>query len=426
MTHAPPPTDRRSALDACVHCGLCLPACPTYGVSGSELDSPRGRIDLVRGLLDGSLSDPTVAAAHLDRCLGCRACETACPSGVRYGDILEAGRAHLLPSHPPGRLTSAVLATFASPTATLWAMRGAAIARGVGLTRIASALPGAIGAAARVAPRSDWTPWSWTVGPFLPAVAPRRGAVALLPGCVMDQAFPRVHAASAALLQAAGFDVHVPRGPICCGALHAHIGDTEAAATCATRLGDAFPPAVDALIVDAAGCGSHLKQACGPWEACPGRVADVLEWLDRHGLRAEPRSIAAAFGVAPPAPVRVVYADPCHLVHGQGIRDAPRRLLSLIPGVELVPLRDADRCCGSAGVYNIAQPDLAAELLHRKVECLHEASPDVVATANPGCHLQIAAGLHSAHNATPQSVKPIPVRHVVELLAMSILARNGA
>ena len=161
-------------FDACVHCGLCLPACPTYGIAGSELDSPRGRIDLVRGLLDGTLADPGVASEHLDRCLGCRACETACPSGVRYGEVLEAGREALHASHPPRGVAAAALATFASPAATVWAMRGTAVARRLGLVAFARMLPGALGAAARVAPDPQWTPWSRTVPGSLGATRPNR------------------------------------------------------------------------------------------------------------------------------------------------------------------------------------------------------------------------------------------------------------
>lgn len=422
-------------LDACVHCGLCLPACPTYGVAGSELDSPRGRIDLVRGVVEGTLDGDEVAGRHLDRCLGCRACETACPSGVRYGAILEAGRARLAATRPLTGPGARALAVLASPVATRWAMRAAVVARATGLLALARRLPGAAGVAGRLAPHAAWTPWSAQVGPVLAATPPRRGAVALLSGCVMDQGFPGVHDASARCLRAAGFDVHVPRGPLCCGALHAHVGASDAATACGARLAAAYPRGVDALIVDAAGCGSHLKETPGPWA---GRTFDVLEFLDGRGLRAALGPVAQRgpwardrtdlraargldgeasqrFAAARGGSVRVVYADPCHLAHGQGVRAAPRRLLAAIPDAELVPLRDAETCCGSAGIYNLAQPEMADELLRRKVECVREAAPHVVATANPGCHLQIAAGLRAAGI-------DVPVVHVVELLAMSLVA----
>ena len=410
------PMDPSRLLDACVHCGLCLPACPTYDLTGDELDSPRGRIDLVRGLVEGRLADPGVAATHLDRCLGCRACETACPSGVEYGAILAAGRTRAAVGRPLGGVPGAALAALAHTGATLWSMRATWIARRTGLLALGRTLGGPLGAAARLAPDAQWTPWSRTVPETIPATAPRRGAVALLAGCVMDQGFATVHAASAQLLAAAGFDVRVPRGPLCCGALHAHVGDVAAAGAASARLAAALPTDVDALIVDAAGCGSHLKETSGPWS---GRVHDVLEFLDREGLRAAPGPIAAHFGRRDGERLRVAYSDPCHLAHGQRIREAPRRLLASIPGVDLVPLRDADRCCGSAGVYNLAQPELAGALLSEKVACLRDAAPHVVATANPGCHLQIAAGLRSAG-------LDVPVRHVVELLAKSLVARSGA
>jgi glycolate oxidase iron-sulfur subunit len=400
--------DVRSLVDACVHCGLCLPACPTYDLTGSELDSPRGRIDLVRGLADGSVSDRGVVARHLDRCLGCRACETACPSGVRYGAILEAGRA-AAPARRDGVVTS-LLGSLASPTRTVWTMRLARLARLPVIRDVARSLGGPVGAAARVAPDATWTPWSRTVPGTLAAQAPRRGAVALLAGCVMDQAFARVHAASATLLRAAGFDVHVPPGPLCCGALHAHVGDLSTASALAGRLAAALPAGVDAVVVDAAGCGSHLKETPGPWA---GRTFDVLEFLDAQGLRRAPGRVARAFGRADGDRLRIAYADPCHLLHGQRLREAPRRLLSSIPDADLVPLRDSDRCCGSAGVYNVAQPEMAEALLRQKVAAIRDAAPDVVASANPGCQLQIAAGLREAG-------LPIPVVHVVELLAAGL------
>lgn len=413
----------RARLDACVHCGLCLPACPTYGVTANELDGPRGRIDLVRGLVEGDLADPATATRHLDRCLGCRACETACPSGVRYGEILESARGSLGAARPPSSVAARALRAFSSPGATLWALRAAWFARRTGLAAVARALPGRLGAAARVLPDARWMPWSREVGltageRVLSAAPPRRGTVALLPGCVMDQAFAGVHDASAALLRAGGFDVLVPRGPLCCGALHAHVGQSATASSLAEGLAAAIPQEVggrpvDALVVDAAGCGSHLKETPGPWR---GRTADVLEWLDRHGFRAPLHPVAARFGRPAGTRLRIAYADPCHLLHAQRVAEAPRRLLAAIPDVDLVPLRDADRCCGSAGVFNLAQPELADELLRRKVECLAEAAPHLVATANPGCQLQIAAGLREAGSG----LAAIPVRHVVEVLAAAV------
>ncbi|MCG3133797.1 MAG: Lactate utilization protein A [Planctomycetes bacterium] len=308
-----------------------------------------------------------------------------------------AERLQLIQAAPAAR----VLAAMASPGRTVAMMRVTWLARRTGLRAAARAFGGPLRTFARIAPDPAWTPWSRTVPGMIPAAAPRRGAVTLLPGCVMDQGFGPVHAAAASLLSASGFDVNVPRGPLCCGALHAHVGDAATASDLLAKLAAALPES-DALIVDAAGCGSHLKEARGPMERWRGRTFDVLEWLDAHGLRAAPRASAP--------PIRVAYQDPCHLRHGQRVIDAPRRLLRAAPGVELVELGEPDRCCGSAGVYNVSQPELAAIQLARKVELVRAAAPDVLATANPGCALQLAAGLRDAG-------LDIPVRHVVEVLA---------
>jgi glycolate oxidase iron-sulfur subunit len=401
--------DRSRLTDACVHCGLCLPACPTYDLTGNELDSPRGRIDLIRGLASGDVSDTAVVARHLDRCLGCRACETACPSGVRYGAILEEGRAAVRGSAPTATAADPLLSALASPAATTRLMRTTWLARRLGLVQIARRLPpgpGPLGTAARLArlaPDASFTPWSRTVPRLLAATGERRGALALLPGCVMDHGFRSVHDAATRLLRAAGFDVHVPAGPLCCGALHAHVGDRATASTLADRLAAAVPPECDALLVDAAGCGSHLKETPGPWRT---RTFDVIEWLDRHGALPSAAS-------PPPARsrprIRVAYQDPCHLRHGQGIHAAPRRLLAATPGIELIELGEPDRCCGSAGVYNVTQPEIAESLLARKIELIRAARPDVLVSANPGCMLQLVSGLRDAG-------MNIPVRHVLEVL----------
>jgi glycolate oxidase iron-sulfur subunit len=403
-------------LDACVHCGLCLSACPTYDATGNELDSPRGRIALVRGLAEGRIADVDVAVEHLDRCIGCRACEPACPSGVRYGAILEEGREVLATLHERPRAarfaqTWLVRRGLGTRFGASTLMRLLWIARRTGILAAAARREGPIGVVARIAPESRWRPWSHTVERLLPATGTRRGAVALVPGCVMDQGFAGVHAASAALLRRAGFDVHVPSGPLCCGALSAHLGDAAGARATLDRLAAALAPfPVDAVIVNAAGCGSHLKEA--DWRLAR-TTFDLLEWLDRRGLQFAPRPIAARMGDGRSDRLRVAYQDPCHLRHGQKIAQAPRKLLASLPDVDLVALGDADRCCGSAGVYNVTQPEMAGELLRLKIDAIRAARPHVLATANPGCHLQLASGLRAAGIS-------VRVEHVATLLAASL------
>jgi glycolate oxidase iron-sulfur subunit len=408
------PIDFRK-LDACVHCGLCLPACPTYDANGNELDSPRGRIQIVRGLAMGTIADLAVAAQHLDFCLGCRACETACPSGVKYGQILEEGRANL--DAQVDRSASARFGKFllrrglGSRAGAVLLMRLLWLGRKTGMVALASKGSGRLARVARIAPRPRWRPWSRTVKRALPATGEHRGNVALVPGCVMDQGFADVHTSTARVLRRAGYDVVVPKGPLCCGALSAHVGDAEGAKRPLARLEAAIDPeGLAAVIVNAAGCGSHLKEA--DWRHA-GRTFDVLEFLDREGLKFDPGPIATRWGKPEGARLRVAYQDACHLRHGQKVVDAPRRLLAKIPDVELVPLAEPDRCCGSAGVYNVTQPQMSDDLLRRKVAAIAGAQPDVLATANPGCHLQIAYGLKTAG-------MNVRVEHVVRLLSASI------
>jgi glycolate oxidase iron-sulfur subunit len=406
----------KKKLDACVHCGLCLTACPTYDVTGNELDSPRGRIAIVRGLAEGKIADVAVATEHLDLCLGCRACEPACPSGVRYGAILEEGREELgkrVERSSGTRLANSLILRhgLGSRFGTKTLMRLLWLARCTGMLGFAAKRGGRMAVVARIAPHPTWRPWSAKVSRVLPATGARRGAVALVPGCVMDHAFGDVHEASARLLRRAGFDVHVPRGPLCCGALSAHVGDADGARASLDRLAKALAPhPVDAVIVNAAGCGSHLKEADWPLAAT---TFDLLEWLDRRGLQFDPSPIAAKFGKPSGARLVVAYQDACHLRHGQRVVDTPRRLLAKLPDVDLVPLADPERCCGSAGVYNVAQPEMADVMLRAKIEAITASKCDVLATANPGCHLQIASGLAAA-GATAR------VEHVATLLAESL------
>jgi glycolate oxidase iron-sulfur subunit len=396
-------------LDACVHCGFCLPTCPTYVLWGEEMDSPRGRIALMKqGLEAGSvLDDETVL--HLDRCLGCMACVTACPSGVQYDRLIEDARAQVERRHErSGRerlQRRVVFALFPHPR------RLRMLVPLLPLARAARRLPGLRGLAA-LAPDTSVREARARPPALTMARGERRGRVALLQGCVQRAVFGHVNTAAARVLAAEGWEVHAPDAPRCCGALQLHAGDADPARDLA-RATIAALEDFDAVAVTAAGCGSamrdypHVLRDDPEWapraEAFAARVRDVSELL----AEGEPR---AARG---PLPMSVAYHDACHLAHAQGVRAAPRSLLRGIPGLQLREPAEADLCCGSAGIYNLLQPEAAGELGARKARALLDTAPDAVAAGNPGCALQIAAQLRSAG-------RPLPVVHPVELLDRSI------
>jgi glycolate oxidase iron-sulfur subunit len=376
----------------CVHCGLCLPVCPTYRETGREVSSPRGRVLLMRAVAEGRLPLAALdAEAHL--CLGCRACETACPSGVRFGSLLEQTRAELESAGlRRGRARAierfALREVVARPARLRRAVDALALAQRLRLDRLARRfLPRALGDALALAPRVPPRRARRALPERIPAEGVRRGRVALFTGCVMQELFAGVHAATARVLARNGFEVVVPRAQGCCGALHAHAGDADFAAALARRNVAAFRAAeVDALVVNSAGCGAALREA-GAWlpgegEALAASTRDVCELLDAAGMRPLPGRVEA----------RVCYDDPCHLVHGQGVRDAPRRLLAAVPGLELVAHEDPTSCCGAAGTYTLVQPAMSRAVLDRKLRALAAADPDLVATGNPGCAMQLAAG----------------------------------
>ncbi len=375
----------------CVHCGLCLPACPTYRVTGRERSSPRGRVYLMRGVAEGKIPLGELVAEEAYLCLGCRACETACPSGVRYGELIEGTRAeverrglrdgraktvehfalrHVVPHR--GRLR-AVLAL------TRWGQR-------LGLDRLAArVLPARLAELVESAPRLPARREPLPVS--VSALGERRGQVAFFSGCVMPELYGGVHHATLRVLAANGYDVAIPADQGCCGALHAHAGDPDFARTLAAGNVEAFDRAgLDAIIVNSAGCGASMRDA-GHWlpgegDAFAAAVREIAEFLDEVGLRTPGRFDA-----------RVAYDDPCHLVHGQGVRDAPRRVLGAIPGLTLVPHRDPTSCCGAAGIYNLTHPEMSQQVLDRKLDALAEAEVDYVATGNPGCLMQLERGL---------------------------------
>ncbi len=379
----------REKLLTCVHCGLCLAACPTYVELGVEADSPRGRIHLIRALEEGQLAPTPEVIRHLDLCLGCRACETACPSGVEYGALIEAARPYVerfrpAPARWGRRALAAVLTTPALRRAAFAPLRlvgGArwvrrlARRRGSPWLAYVAALPGAARA------------------PRLPEVLEPegrpRGTAVLLTGCVAETAFGRTNVATARLLQRAGVRVVVPRGQGCCGALAIHLGAAERARTLARSVARVLGASgADWVVSNAAGCGALLRAYSDLLPGDPAaanvgaRARDALALLAELGLPPPSRPLACTVAVH----------DPCHLAHGQGVHAQVRELLAALPGVRLVELEEADMCCGSAGTYNLTEPAMARRLLERKLDRIAATAADVVAAANPGCILQIRAG----------------------------------
>ena len=393
-------------LLSCVHCGLCLASCPTYVELGEEADSPRGRIHLMRALEEGRL-DPTPAVIrHLDRCLGCRACETACPSGVEYGKLIEAARP-FVESHRPGpaRLGRAALAAvLTSPVLGALAMAPLRLAGGRRFGRLARRAPGWarpwLSLAAAAPP-----PAESLAGKTFEAEGECRGTALLLEGCAPSRLFSGTLHATANLLARAGIRVVVPRDRTCCGALALHLGQLGRARRLAREtlrvLGDA-----DWIVSGAAGCGALLREYDHllPDDAAVASVArrarDPLALLHEIGLPPPRRSVDR----------RVAVHDPCHLTHGQGVRAEVRRLLAGVPGLSLVDLDEADFCCGSAGTYNLTEPALAARLLARKLDRIEASGAEVIAAANPGCLLQIRGG------AIARGLD-VAIEHPIDLLA---------
>ena len=394
----------------CVHCGLCLSACPTYRVTGQEIASPRGRIYLMRGVAEGRIELGSGLAQESRLCLGCRACETACPAGVGYGALLEATRSVVARERIDWgifqRIERMVLRQWVPrPRRLHWALTLLRAFQGLKLDRLAARwLPRNLSGALELAPRVPPASSRRRLPSQTPARGERRGCVAFLEGCVMPELFGDVNRASVELLSRQGFEVLVPGAQGCCGALQAHAGDLETAHALASKNASAFDALdVDAIVVNSAGCGAALRE-CEGWIGAAGertasRVRDISEFLDEVGLRGPLGRVS----------LRLAYDDPCHLVHAQGVAEAPRRLLKAIPGIDLVEHAEASACCGAAGTYNLAQPEMARAVLDRKLDHLLAAAPECVATGNPGCLMQIASGLARRGSA-------IRVLHPVEIL----------
>lgn len=396
----------------CVHCGLCLSSCPTYRATGRETASPRGRVYLMRGLAEGRLTDPELLEEEAFACLGCRACETACPSGVRYGEMLEHTREAIRAEQTEFSLPVAIerfalrqIVPHPNRLRVLVTLMG--VAQRLGLDRLAAAiLPKRLGDMMGLLPEIPASVERKRMPPLTSAVGERKGRVALFEGCVMPEFFGRVNDAARLVLSRAGYEVIVPQTQGCCGALQAHSGDMPFARDLASANARAFEGELrdlDAIIVTSAGCSAALKDA-DKWigkegEPIAAGVRDILEFLDEVDCDLTLKPIAK----------RLCYDDPCHLIHAQGISAAPRRLLLKIPELELVPHANPEACCGAAGIYNLTQPEMSQRILSPKVESLVAANPEIVATANPGCAMQLAAGLRGAGIHAP-------VVHPIELL----------
>jgi glycolate oxidase iron-sulfur subunit len=365
----------------CVHCGLCLPACPTYRETGRETSSPRGRIYLMRGVAEGRIPLGEAVAEEAYLCLGCRACETACPSGVRFGALLEETRSAVeragLREGTAKRLERFALRQVLPHRGRLaLAVRTLRALQRTGAGRLASLLPRRLADAWQLLPEIPPARARRRLPRLIPAKGPKRGRVALFEGCLMPELFGPVNAATAEVLSKNGFEVVIPGAQGCCGALHRHAGDADFADSLAAHNARAFEGA-DAIVVNSAGCGAVLRE--GPLAP---RIRDVCELLDAAGLVAAP----------PRREGTLCYDDPCHLVHAQGVSDAPRRLLAQVPGLTLLSHDDPTSCCGAAGIYNLTHPEMSRSVLDRKMKALAAADPDWIASGNPGCLMQLGAG----------------------------------
>ena len=394
------------AVETCIHCGFCLPTCPTYEVLGDEADSPRGRIILMKEVLEGKLSAAD-AAPHIDRCLGCVACQTHCPSGVEYGNLLSSYRSLEQSKSVPSRSFAMRLRrqlaswTLPYPKRFSLAMRLGKIGR-----KLAFITPKALHPMLELVP--DSLPPAESTPAVSPAVGKERGRVMLHIGCAAQVLRPDITSATIRVLNQNGITVLIPQAQVCCGALHWHIGDSKSAMKMAGKNLSAFGDGDEPIITTAAGCGSGMHEYplimagdknIDSATRFASRVVDISVYLDQIGI------------VPPPAvkTLRIAYHDACHLAHAQKVRKPPRSLLRLIPGVELVDLQESDLCCGSAGTYNIDQPEIAAQLGQRKVANVVASKCHVVALGNIGCQIQIEQHL-------AKSGHKIPVLHTIQIL----------
>jgi glycolate oxidase iron-sulfur subunit len=394
---------------ACIHCGLCLSSCPTYLETGNENDSPRGRIYLMRAVQDGRLPLDDTSVQHIDLCLGCRACEAVCPSGVHYGHLLEHTRDHLERTHKRSAFQTflrrfVIEKIFPHRERMELALFPARIAKSLNVEKF---LPKFAKDALSLIPdnaKADPLP------PFSPATGTRKGKVGFIRGCVMDVMFSQTNQNTVRLLNAVGYDVVIPEQQGCCGALFAHSGNLSRARDCARDNILAFGNDLDAIVINAAGCGSTLKEygellrGDENWEQrgknFSAKVKDITEFLATN-----PSPVTS------PSSLKVTYHDACHLAHPQKITKQPRDLIKAVAGKNFVELPESDVCCGSAGTYNLTEPEMAERLQNRKTQNIIKTGTDIVVTTNPGCLLQIRAGLEKAGSK-------IKAMHIADYLAL--------
>jgi len=417
-----PPSDE--LIRDCVHCGFCLPTCPTYALWGEEMDSPRGRIYLMKLGLDGGARMTDTYVGHFDKCLGCMACLTACPSGVQYDKLIEATRAQVERRHPrslPDRLFRGLLfALFPHPrrlraaSLPLWLYQRSGVQWLLRRSRLLKLLPARLWAMEALTPPVTLGALFGRTPEVVPAQGEKRGRVGLLLGCVQRVFFRNANEATARVLSAEGYEVVIPPGQGCCGALMVHAGREEEALVLARQTIDAFDGAgVDAVIINAAGCGSSMKEYGHLLRDDPQYAERAKTFSSKCKDVSEILADAPPRAMRHPVRMRVAYHDACHLQHAQQVKLQPRQVLATVPGLEVVEIPDAAICCGSAGIYNLVEPAAAQELGERKVQNVLSTGADAVVTSNPGCLLQIRSGLERAG-------KPLPVMHLVELLDASI------